>query len=119
MKAQTIDYLEDQEKVMAHKRAVMQKFKTILFAPVVLTTNLASNTIKLFSGISKGLGKSNGASTSEDNLHKLNLQTQQEGLDEGMSSFLSLELCVSILNLNKETLGRVLVITYAVESHRT
>ena len=117
-----IDYLQDQEKAIAHKRAVMKRFKKVIFAPIKLTTNLASNTMKLF--------KLQKKSAQDDNIPVVDQKSTQivphseevlgsnEELEEAMSSLLSLDLCMKLLQTNKDALGRTLVITYAVEKNR-
>lgn len=128
-----IDYLQNQEKAMAHKRAVMQRFKKVIFAPITLTTNLASNTMKLFTSHLKkaSVTGSVGAVNEVVIVDATDISTEVDAIptevvvasvsldDEEMSTLLSLDLCVRLLHANKESLGRALVITYAVDNHRT
>jgi hypothetical protein len=111
------DYLNNSEKAMAHKRAVLNTVKAVLFAPVVLTTSLASNTIKLFSGSNKV--KDSQAANSSD--HEVHGQLEKhENLDkESLTSLLSLEFCLGFTHHNKEALGRALVIAYGTENKKS
>lgn len=114
---------------MAHKRAVMQRFKKVIFAPIALTSNLASNTMKLFTSHQKKASKGgsneavNAMPTDPSNLIQAaesEIEAAPMSLDgDAMSTLLSLDLCVRLLHANKESLGRALVITYAVDNHRT
>lgn len=96
----------------------------MIFAPITLTTNLASNTIKLFSQ-GKKTDTITGEVVADTNDTPVVLGTEVEMgpladlEDEAMSSLLSIELCMRLLTANKESLGRALVITYAVDNHRT
>jgi hypothetical protein len=111
---------------MAHKRQVMKAFQTILFAPVTLTTSLATNTIKLFT--SKKASNTALADIPEQKSKGETVRSEDVEAeeptpfnldDDSMTSMMSLELCVKLLHINKEALGRALVITYAIDSKRT
>jgi recyclin-1 len=111
---------------MAHKRQVMKAFQSILFAPVTLTTSLATNTVKLFTAKKPSNltlndipeQKSKGETVRSEDVESEE-PTSYNLDDDSMTSMISLELCVKLLHINKEALGRALVITYAIDSKRT
>ncbi len=105
----------------------MQTFKAVLFAPVVLTTNLASNTKKLFFSRKQGSNIALDSNEKKEEKKSETIRPDEEAPtssshnldDDSMTSMISLELCVKLLHINKEALGRALVITYAVDYKRT
>jgi hypothetical protein len=105
------DYLNNSEKAMAHKRAVLNTVKAVLFAPVVLTTSLAANTIKLFSGSNKIKDNQPTNHHSDNEMNSLD--------KEALTSLLSLEFCLGFTHHNKEALGRALVIAYGTENKKS
>ena len=120
------NYFQDQEKAMAHKRQVMKAFQSILFAPVTLTTSLATNTVKLFTSkkpSNSALNELTEQKSKGETVRSEDVETEEPTAfnldDDSMTSMMSLELCVKLLHINKEALGRALVITYAIDSKRT
>ncbi|KAI8622733.1 exocyst complex component Sec10-domain-containing protein [Chytriomyces sp. MP71] len=125
----TSDYLADAEKAMAHKREVMTTFKKVLFAPVVLgkaVGNTIGNTLMgsrykaqteslLDDSPTKGgLPSTPASGTSPTAAVKDDTVTYH--LDDGsIGSLVSLELCLNLMHMSKESLGRVLVITATLD----
>ncbi|KAJ3086496.1 F-box protein: endocytic membrane traffic, recycling ReCYcling 1 [Quaeritorhiza haematococci] len=111
-------YLADQEKTMAHKRAVMNTFKMVLFAPVKAVTSvtqgLTNNRVKpsqqqsLLENAEPVLND-NGSDHDSGGAVTYHLD------DDSMNSLVSLEFCLQILHTNKESLGRCLVVTAATD----
>ncbi|KAJ3080943.1 F-box protein: endocytic membrane traffic, recycling ReCYcling 1 [Rhizoclosmatium hyalinum] len=117
-------YLTDAEKAMAHKREVMSTFKKVLFAPVALGKSVG---IALMGN--KAKGQTESLLGSESNSPDSPIPTMQPNggasiakdtvtyhLDDGsLGSLVSLELCLNLMHMSKESLGRVLVITAAID----
>ena len=112
--------LTDKEKMQAHKRMVMDTMKTIMFAPMALT--------KTFVGLGGfNLGKPKHQPLLEDAepvisspvtpTDKIEAVTYHLD-DSSLGSLISLELCLNLMHINKEALGRALVITHAVDESK-
>ncbi|KAJ3179280.1 hypothetical protein HK101_010051 [Irineochytrium annulatum] len=108
-------YLGDAVKAQAHKRQVMNAMKTVLFAPMALGKTLAI----MGSGL---VGIGTGSTTKKDDGLK-----DEEEIDDAITYYLdddsigslvSLELSLKLMHANKEALGRILVITSAVDPKR-
>ncbi|KAI9337924.1 exocyst complex component Sec10-domain-containing protein [Obelidium mucronatum] len=121
---QPASYLTDAEKAMAHKREVMSTFKKVLFAPVALGKSVGN---ALMGNKSKGqsesllgnetasLDTSVAGTTSSGGLNTKDTVTYH--LDDGsLGSLVSLELCLNLMHMSKESLGRMLVITNAIDN---
>ncbi|KAJ3117973.1 F-box protein: endocytic membrane traffic, recycling ReCYcling 1 [Phlyctochytrium bullatum] len=117
-KAKTTDgkaaYLGDAEKAQAHKRQVMSVMKTVLYAPMALGKTLAIMGNGLIGG---GQGEKKSQST-DDLGEELEEAATYHLDDDSMGSLVSLELCLKLLHANKESLGRTLVITSAVDNSK-
>ncbi|KAJ3062077.1 F-box protein: endocytic membrane traffic, recycling ReCYcling 1, partial [Podochytrium sp. JEL0797] len=133
--SQPASYLTDAEKAMAHKREVMTIFKKVLFAPVALGKSVG-NALMGTSSKSRGQhesllgsdsgegmafpetaagGSSGGGGGGGGAFHKDPVSSYH--LDDGsLGSLVSLELCLNLMHMSKESLGRVLVITSAIEA---
>ncbi|KAI8822354.1 exocyst complex component Sec10-domain-containing protein [Chytriomyces cf. hyalinus JEL632] len=117
-------YLADAEKAMAHKREVMSTFKKVLFAPValgkavgntlgnaVMGSRYKNQTESLLDEPDSGWVESD-PSTPTSALGPAMNETVTYHLDDGsIGSLVSLELCLTLMHMSKESLGRVLVIT--------
>ncbi|KAI9088185.1 exocyst complex component Sec10-domain-containing protein [Phlyctochytrium arcticum] len=105
------NFIADQAHAQAHKRAVMQTMKTIMFAPVALTKLITS------SSSSKKPHRQSLLNNAEP---VMTLPVQEDNVtyhldDDSLNSLISLEMCLHLMHANKEALGRVLVITAAVD----
>ncbi|TPX47428.1 hypothetical protein CcCBS67573_g10256 [Chytriomyces confervae] len=109
---------------MAHKREVMSTFKKVLFAPValgkavgntlgnaVMGSRYKNQTESLLDEPDAGWVESD-PSTPTSALGPAMNETVTYHLDDGsIGSLVSLELCLTLMHMSKESLGRVLVIT--------
>ncbi|KAJ3026183.1 UNVERIFIED_CONTAM: F-box protein: endocytic membrane traffic, recycling ReCYcling 1 [Siphonaria sp. JEL0065] len=117
-------YLTDAEKAMAHKREVMSTFKKVLFAPVALGKSVGNalmgnkskgQTESLLGNDSGNLDSSIASTSASSGLNTKDTVTYH--LDDGsLGSLVSLELCLNLMHMSKESLGRMLVITNALEN---
>ncbi|KAJ3328435.1 F-box protein: endocytic membrane traffic, recycling ReCYcling 1 [Blyttiomyces sp. JEL0837] len=116
-------FLTDAEKAQAHKRQVMNTMKAVLYAPMALGKSLAimgngilgNNRVRpqnqTLLGDAEEVG--NGAGAISPLSHDDSATYQLD--DDSLGSLVSLELCLHLMHSNKESLGRTLVITSAVD----
>jgi recyclin-1 len=95
----------DAEKANAQKSKVMNTMKSIVFAPVALTSSLLG-------------AKRQNTESLLDNAEDIEPVKEEKddtatyGVDDGsMNSLVSLELGIHLIHTNKESLGRILVMT--------
>jgi hypothetical protein len=110
--------LNDKEKMQAHKRKVMDTMKRIMFAPMVLTKTLIQSGFQARKTSSDDplLEPEEPLSPADQESPGFQLGTQTYCVDENsLGSLLSLELSLNLMHMNKEALGRALVITSAID----
>lgn len=107
--------ITDKEKMQAHKRMVMNTMKTIMFAPMVLTKTLIKGGFQVRRGSSdKSLLEAEEEPSPESPGFEIGAATYHVD-DNSLGSLLSLELSLNLMHMNKESLGRALVITSAID----
>ncbi|KAJ1566990.1 F-box protein: endocytic membrane traffic, recycling ReCYcling 1, partial [Cladochytrium tenue] len=120
-------YLMDAEKAQAHKRQVMSAMKSVLYAPMALGRTLAimgggSGSSRGGKGQSESLlddgdgGSAQPAAAAAAAAARKAVSTTYQLDDDSLGSLVSLELCLTLMHANKESLGRVLVVTSAVDT---
>ena len=111
LKKRNSEYLKDAQKAQEHKRLVMDAMKAIMFAPVTLTKTI----VQLGGGTKLSPHKQSlltDAEPIQSEPENDNDDTVTYHLDDNsMNSLVSLELALHLMHSNKETLGRVLVVT--------
>ncbi|KAI9358642.1 exocyst complex component Sec10-domain-containing protein [Zopfochytrium polystomum] len=122
-------YLTDAEKAQAHKRQVMNTMKTVLYAPMALGKSLAIVGNGILGAANPKAkdqnesllddGEDGAGATASDAASRPprddNGSTTYRLDDNSLGSLVSLELCLTLIHANKESLGRALVITAAVK----
>ncbi|KAJ3121727.1 F-box protein: endocytic membrane traffic, recycling ReCYcling 1 [Physocladia obscura] len=133
-------FLTDAESSMAHKREVMSVFKKVLFAPYAIGKTVGNaimgtrgkGQLESLLGDEESFdsGGSNFATASTptrgsptyDKFPSPVISTPKDSavtyhLDDGsLGSLVSLELCLNLMHMSKESLGRILVITNTLEN---
>jgi recyclin-1 len=108
--------LNDKERMQAHKRMVMDTMKSIMFAPMILTKTLIQSgfkTVRTSSGNSPLL---DSESSPDPESPGLNLGAHNYDVDDNsLGSLISLELSLNLMHMNKESLGRALVVTSLID----
>ena len=105
----------DKEKIQAHKRMVMDTMKKIMFAPMILTRTLIQGGFQIRRNSSDNalLGPEE---ISPESSAGPNLDTDTYYVDDNsLGSLISLELSLNLMHMNKESLGRALVITSTID----
>lgn len=114
----TAGFLMDAEAAQAHKRQVLNTMKSVLYAPMALGQSLffgrglKGQDRSLLEGAEVRGGE--GGEKPGDEMDESIIYPQLD--DDSLGSMVSLELCLNLIHANKESLGRVLVITSAVDS---
>ena len=115
-------YLADAEKAQAHKRQVLGILKTVLYAPVAI----GKSAITVMGGGSL-VGNNKIKPTEDDNaiLSPISSTSPFASMiddsatyyldNDAMGNFVSLELSLHLIHANKESLGRALVISSALD----
>ena len=105
--------LSNKEKMQEHKRMVMDTMKKIMFAPMLLTKTLIQGGFMLRKNPSdKGLLEADQESPELEPVAETDTYYVD---DNSLGSLISLELSLNLMHMNKESLGRALVITSAVD----
>ncbi|KAI9208175.1 exocyst complex component Sec10-domain-containing protein [Polychytrium aggregatum] len=108
-------YMTDVEQSVAHKRHVMQTFKTVLFAPVALTMTIGTTIGSTVLG-KKSAQPQSATTPVAEVTDDGKVRSVTYHLDDGsLSRLVSLELSLNLIHFNKESLGRAMVITAATD----
>jgi recyclin-1 len=117
-RSESVSMLNDKERMQAHKRMVMDTMKSIMFAPMILTKTLIQSGFKTVR-TSSGNGNSpliDSESSPDPESPAFQFSTHSYDVDDSsLGSLISLELSLNLMHMNKESLGRALVITSLID----
>lgn len=103
--------------MQAHKRMVMETMKSIMFAPMILTKTLIKGRFQVrrdSTDVSLLLEEEEIVDSPDSAGLRIGAATYHVD-DNSLGALLSLELSLNLMHMNKESLGRALVITSAID----